>query len=120
MYKFKLSSKITIIGLCLLLIFFGDLKFKQYQNQRQIEQQRQSLQKQADDLQKKNNDLTQSLQYLNSDSFKERVARQQLGLKRTGEQVYAFTNAPAPAPADSNTQSSGGNLKKWWDYFFGN
>jgi len=114
--KQALSSKLAITGLFLLLIFLGDLKFKQWLNARQIEKQRQSLQQQADELQKKNDELNQSLQYLNSSSFKERVARQQLDLKKQGEQVYSFSDAPQVLGASTQPQES--NFKKWWDYFF--
>lgn len=117
--KQRLSSKITIIGLVILLAFLADWKYKQWQSENLIEKQKLSLQLQADSLQKKNNELSQSLQYLNSDNFKEGVARQQLNLKKQGEQVYTFADAPAAAP--SGTQAAGeSNPKKWLDYFFSN
>lgn len=118
--KQTLSSKITIAALLFLVVFLADLKFKQWQKQRQIEAEKQSLQRQADALQKKNDDLSQSLQYLNSPSFKERVAREQLDLKKAGEQVYSFSDSPQVAGAFSEPASGTGNIKKWWDYFFAN
>jgi len=115
--KQAISSNIAIAALLLLLLFLGRSKFKQWQDQREITRQKETLQAQADAQQKKNDELNQSLQYLNSSGFKERVARQQLGLKKQGEQVYSFTDAPA-AQTDSQQPAKANNFKKWWDYFF--
>src|SRR6185295_6005726 len=93
--KKNISSKFALFCMLLLLLFLGDLKFRQWQSQRQIEKEKQALETQAAALQKKNDDLSSSLQYLSSPSFKERVARQQLDLKKEGEQVYSFSDAPA-------------------------
>jgi len=108
------------VALLILLVFLGNLKFKQWQSQRQIEKEKQSLQDQADSLQKKNQELSRSLQYLNSESFKERVAREQLGLKKDGEQAYSFADAPRVAGASTDAPGGPSNIKKWWDYFFTN
>ena len=116
--KEKISSGLAIAALLLLALFLGNLKYQQYRDQRQIEQQKQNLQQQADALQKKNNQLTQSLEYLNSTDFKESVARQQLDLKKEGEQVYSFSNAAETAA--SGAEAKGSNFKKWWSYFFNN
>lgn len=114
--KKNLSSKFAVFCLFLLLIFLGDLKFRQWQSQRQIDLQKQSLETQASALQKKNDDLAQSLEYLSSPSFKERVAREQLNLKKDGEQVYSFSDGPAASPGSGQDKVS--NAQKWWDYFF--
>ena len=100
-----------------MLVFLGRLKFKQWQNQRRVEKEKQSLMGQVDALEKKNDQLKQSLQYLNSPSFKERVARQQLDLKKEGEQVYSFSERLAVS-GDGDGNLSESNAKKWWNYFF--
>ena len=116
--KTALSSKIAILALLILAGFFGNLKFKQWQSQKQIEQEKQKLQSQAEALQKKNDELNLSLSYLNSPDFKERVARQQLNLKKQGETVYTFGDLPGNAGLDEAEQKNG-NAKKWRDHFFG-
>ncbi|HYV33669.1 MAG TPA: septum formation initiator family protein [Candidatus Limnocylindria bacterium] len=115
--KQKISSKIAIVALLGLALFLGDLKFKQWQSQREIEKQAQSLVAQTDALQKKNDQLNQSLQYLNSTGAKEHVAREQLGYKKNGEVVYGFINV-APNTQDSQAAPKQDNVQKWWDYFF--
>jgi cell division protein FtsB len=118
--KQALSSKITIVGLLILSAFLADWRYKQWVGEKIIQAKKQDLQQQADSLQKKNDELTQSLQYLSSDSFKEGVARQQLSLKKQGEQVYTFVDAAQTGQPQAPASSGGGNAKKWLDYFFGN
>jgi cell division protein FtsB len=117
LFRQRITSKAAILALIVLLVFLGDLKFRQWQSQREIERQEASLQAQADALQKKNNELNRSLEYLNSPSFKERVAREQLGYKRQGETAYGFSDASGSASA-GQANGAPGNLQKWWDYFF--
>jgi cell division protein DivIC len=114
--KTALSSKITILALLGLLVFLGNIKFKQWKDKQEIEKEKQNLLVQADLLQKKNTELSQSLQYLNSPSFKERVARQQLGLKKDGETIYSFGETQVLTSAENTPKES--NTKKWWNYFF--
>ncbi len=117
--KQALSSKLAIFSLLALLGFFGQIKYKQWQSQKAIDKQRQTLQAQADELQKENEDLNESLKYLNSPAFKERVARQQLGLKKDGENVYSFSeSAGQPEILGAETSKKELNISKWWNYFF--
>ena len=118
--KVLLSSKITIITLLALLLFLGSLKYRQWQGQQAIENLKISLEQQAGAAEKKNQELQQSISFLNSADFKERVARSELNLKKDGELVYNFSpvsensNSQAGAAAPSQT-----NPQKWWNYFFG-
>lgn len=117
--KQTLSSKIVIFGLAVLLVFLGNLKYNQWKNQKNIEIEKNNLQAQAEKLQKQNDDLNQSLQYLSSPDFKEKVARQQLNLKKDGEMVFGFKEAKIQTDtAEKKTGVS--NFKKWADYFFNN
>lgn len=121
MSKLALSSKITLACLLLLLVFFAYLKFQQYQSQLAIQKEKQSLIDQEASLNKSNQELAQSLSYVNSPDFEEKVAREQLNLKLNGEQVYNFGTADLQATStDEVPQSGASNPKKWWNYFMGN
>lgn len=118
--KIRLSSKITVISLAFLLLFLANLKFQQWRNQAAIEHEKQNLQQQVDALQKKNADLNDSLSYIGSPEFKERVARQQLNLKKDGEVVFGFSDPAAQAVNDPKaSQPAMPNYEKWINYFFG-
>lgn len=114
-----LSSKLTIFLLVISLGFLANVKYRQWQVQKNINGEKQSLSDQASTLTKKNNELSQSLSYLSSGNFKERVARQELNLKKDGEVVFNFSEGPvlqdAPEVAGANVKKN--NYQKWWGYF---
>ncbi len=116
--KEQLTSKFAIAAMLALAVFLGIQEFKQLASQKKIEAQKQSLQEQADTFTKKNRDLNESLQYLNSPNFKERVARQQLNLKKDGETVYSFADASGSESVSNSSETKDGNFKSWWNYFF--
>lgn len=108
-----------MVVLVVLLAFLANLKFRQYREQRAIEKLKNDLLEQQAALMQKNQELSNSITYLNSDEFKQQVARQQLNLQKNGELVYNFTkkNVQLTAtPTEQQTQQS--NAQKWWNYFF--
>ena len=115
-----LSSRITLVLLAVLLLVLGVLKYKQYQRQQAIELEKQTLMAQEDSLQKKNSELKDSLAQLSSEQYKERVAREDLNLKKEGEIVYNFSlfadNQQSSGPKNATEKIS--NPRKWWNYFF--
>ncbi len=116
--KKLISSKIVIIGLFIFFLFMLDLKYQQWKNQKEVEKQKQNLVAQTDTFKKKNDELNQSLQYLNSTSFKERVAREQLNLKKEGETVYSFDIEKVEDADITSPEQKDTNMIKWWNYFF--
>jgi cell division protein FtsB len=119
MFKKNVSSKIAIAGLIFLLIFLGNLKFKQWLSSREIQINITNLKQQVSEREQKNNELAQSLDYLNSNDFKEKVAREQLGFKKSGEIVYGFSEpSQNQSIAITETQEKTSNVQKWWNYFF--
>ena len=119
--KFSLSSKLMIALLVIFCSFLANLRYQQWKNQKAVDQQKRNLQEQIAALQKKNQDLSDSLSYLGSSDFKDRFAREQLNLKRNGEVVFGFTDAPTSTPAagPAASEPSGSNPEKWIEYFFG-
>ncbi len=119
--KLNWSSKLSLAILLLFTVFIGNLRYQQYKNQRAVDREKKDLENQIASFSKKNQDLSDSLSYLNSSDFKERAARQQLNLKREGEVVFGFTDAPAQtSPLDRSEQNKAPNYEKWVEYFFGN
>ena len=104
-----------------LCAFLGAIKFKQYRAQSLVEKEKQKLSGQTRALEEKNKQLADSLAYLNSSNFKERVARQQLNLKKEGELIYSFKDSAAPADNPPALSLSGqSNFQRWLNYFFSN
>lgn len=118
--KKLLSSKFFFAGMLIFLAILANVKFQQLKNESAIEKEKNTLAAQADSLQKKNQELSDSLSYLNSQDYKERIARQQLNLKKEGEAVYNFSVLNNQNSSDRPEDSEDSNAKKWWDYFFNN
>lgn len=110
-------SKIFLtLAMIVLLSVFG-LELIQWQQRRKIDSEIEHLQQEQAELEQRNNALQQSLQYFSSDSYKEKLAREQLGLKKDGEIVVNYppdgiASQPIETPKPPN------NLQKWWDYIF--
>lgn len=117
-YKHIFSSKIFITVLVILLALLVNVKYKQYRGQRDVEKLKSDLRAQAAAHEQKNQELTESLAYLNSESFKEQAARQQLNLKKEGEVVYSFSDPALETVEAKKPETKTSNSQKWWDYFF--
>ena len=117
--KEKLSQKIVVLGLAVLVAFFGYIRYQQYRQRQSIDAEKASLQTQIDGLEKKNQEMEASIKYLSSLSSKEKVAREQLNLKKQGEVVYGFTEMDAPANGQTGLAAGeqASNPVKWWRYF---
>jgi len=113
-------AKLMLLGLVVLALIFGRMHLMQWQKKRQIAKEIEILTQQQLSLEQKNKELSESLAFLTSGNYKERVARQQMNLKKDGEIVYNFTEAAAPAQKDDAEQNStaGSRIKSWWLYFF--
>lgn len=114
------KRKLIIIALCLILIGLGKMHYSQWQKKKQIAKEIAELQKQEKIITEKNKDLSDSLTYLASGDYQDKIARQQLNLKKEGEIVYTFNEAPPQPSSDDSKEkrSVGTRVKGWWLYFF--
>jgi cell division protein FtsB len=141
--KIKLSSIIFsaktffVLVLALFILLLIPLS-KNISARFRINQEIKGLEAEIASTQNKNNDLNKLITYLNSDQFVEQQARENLNLKKEGEEVVVLrglngTEDPAkqPAPeADKSVFSVPGlekaeakaevsNPQKWINYFWG-
>ena len=75
--------------------------------------------KEQAELEQRNKALQESLDYFASDSYQEKLAREQLGLKKEGEIVINFP-AGGVIPQDEPEPQPLTNPQKWWQYLFNN
>ncbi len=113
------SSKIILIILFSSAIFFARQEYLQYKSQKKIENEKNKITGQIKELTEKNEQLKQSLTYLNSAGFKERLAREQLNLKKPDEQIFSFSESSAQTKDSSGNAQEKSNPQKWLAYFFG-
>jgi cell division protein FtsB len=116
-----LSSKFAVGLLIVILAFLVNSEYKQWRQTQAVKALKNDLLKQANLQNQKNQELADSINFINSDDFKEQVARQQLNLKKNGEVVYSFTPDQDEATGtEQNTVAVAAvsNPEKWWHYFF--
>ena len=117
--KIHWTSKWAIAGLLLFIIFLAQQKFRQFRLQSNIESEKARLQKQLNELEGKNSELEQTLSYLDSETYKELIAKQQMNMQKDGELAYGFSEEAhmQTASAENTQDANQSNYKKWVDYF---
>jgi len=140
--KFKkiINSKITLFLLLLAFIWLSvnvaNVFYKKYQLAKQVA----SLQAEIEKAQKDNQQISAMIDYLGTQSFLEKQAREKLNLKKEGENVVIIEPSREQGGAAtsseillnqlpeakynesqmnaSTTVAEDSNLVKWWKYFF--
>ena len=105
---------IALITICYLLFVVGKTLYQSYQVRKELD----DMQAQIQELKDSNQQLQADITYYQSDSYKERIARERLGLQKPGEKVIVILpeqkqNVKEKDPYDSLT-----NPEKWWQFFF--
>ncbi len=121
-FKITGSSLINVAGsivVVYLLVVLAQTVKHNYDLGRQID----DLKSQISLLQDQKDQLAYSIQYYNTDSFRDREARAKLGLQLPGENVVIVPHpSPSATPAPAVTSKSTGNrsnLQQWLDFLGG-
>ncbi len=113
-----LKTKIGTVVLSLALVGVGFLTLNSLLAKYRIDKQIRQLQARADQVQGQNQSLSDLVNYLNTDQYKEKVAREQLNLKKDGEYVVALPQNQQEQVAAASTETQKSNTEKWFNYFF--
>ncbi|MFA6391921.1 MAG: septum formation initiator family protein [Patescibacteria group bacterium] len=121
--RFLPSRLFLIVGIAVLVLFsvsLGKEVIRRYEVNKDI----QTLEKDVAELEKQNTELSELIEYLNTDSFKEKEARTKLGMAKAGEKVVvipdvtvAEDNATELVGAPENVEELS-NPERWVAYFF--
>ncbi|MBI3952864.1 MAG: septum formation initiator family protein [Candidatus Doudnabacteria bacterium] len=111
----KIGTAVLVCGVVFVIVITGKLMSQK----RDVENEIKKLQDQSEQIAKENQDLSQLINYLNTDTYKERQAREQLNLKKDGEFVVVLPNFEDEASQGSGEQELS-NPKKWFNYFWEN
>ena len=120
-FKKNLGYNIFFLS-CLLILAFVVVSFsKELMKTQEINQEIVELQGEISNLEERNVELTELLRYFDSESYAERKARMELGMKKPGESVVIVPDEAlevARADAERAEREDAPNVKKWWRYFF--
>ena len=111
-------SKLFLILVGIVLIGVFALELQQWQQRRKINSEIAHLKQEQSSLEDRNKALQQSLQYFSSNEYQEKLAREQLGLKKDGEIVINFPPNGISAGESEKTDIPQSNPQKWWQYLF--
>jgi len=121
----NLKSKFLILLSFVILIFFIINFVKTWSQNHAVDQEIGGLKGQIADLQTGNSKLNDLIKYFNSDAYVEEKAREDLGLKKQGENVVVIADQklndsanPVPPPAAGGQPADLSNPQKWWQHFF--
>ncbi|MFC1623339.1 septum formation initiator family protein [Patescibacteria group bacterium] len=131
MKKNKLVIKIFFLCTIVLLGFFVYPAIQEMGRKNKIEEEISVLKGEREKLEKDNYFLKERISYFETEEYKERVAKEKLSLKKTGEKVvvvspFAFRDDNNEEEIDDNSSdviiesnmSDIPNYGKWWNYFF--
>lgn len=121
MFRELIKSKLFLAGggaaAILLAVFWGREAWHTFQ----IDREERALQAQIDRLESQSRGLADLIGYFRTPEYKERQAREVLGLQKPGEFVVALPVDAAEESAESiaSQTRTAANPAKWWNYFFG-
>lgn len=115
----KIFYNKLFLGFTIIAFIAGiGLEYKQYSDRKAIDKEIAELQAEESKLLENNRRLEQSISFLSSPEYQEKLARMQLNLKKEGEIVVNFPNDNQVASQNTTQTKSKSNLLKWWEYIF--
>ncbi len=129
--KLFFSPFFLFLGIIILIFYFFSIGKESYKNY-QINKEVKNLQQEIKNLEEKKIQTKKLIQYLKTESFQEKQARLELGMKKPDEKVVILHNTSQETKNKDefiNTDiKTNGSVKennqkiinpiKWWKYFF--
>ncbi|MBI4300112.1 MAG: septum formation initiator family protein [Chloroflexi bacterium] len=106
------------------LIYFGFATIAKAIETYELKQEQGRIQRDIGQLESRNADLQKTADYLKSDDYIEKVAREQLNLIKPGEKAVVVIAPPGQQPPSAVPENAAKvdtrpNWRRWWDLFFG-
>ena len=117
--KSLINNKTFFIVMLVFTLILSGYEFSAWQKRRNVEKEIAEITLQAKKYEDTNKELSQSLSFLQTTASRERVARQQLNMKKDGEIVVNFGDAQIGLETAVEHRQVTSNPQKWWDYFLG-
>jgi len=106
----------VIAGLIILYLLYvvGKTLYQGYQVRQEVENLKVSI----ENLSESNRDLSSKIIYYQSASYREKIARERMGLMKPGEEVIVILPEEKPKVVGKDEDDSLPNYQKWWNFFF--
>lgn len=117
----KITSRLFLLMATIALVVVGYGLVKSAIRRAEIEREIRSLQAEIAEHKTKSDELSKLIGYLNTQEYKEKEARLELGLQKPGENVVVITDLEKEGNKDLNNQVSlEPNWLQWLKYLIGN
>lgn len=114
------KSRLFIAVALIAFLVTAGLEYKQWSARKKIDSEIEALKQEERALNEANSELKESISFLSSPEYQEKLARLQLNLKKEGEIVVSFPNEGEQNKPSSTNQQASSNLINWWNYIFVN
>lgn len=126
MRNIPIFARFLIATFVIGIILVASSAWKEMERSKRIEDEVAKLRAEADRIRSENQTLTEKITYFSTPGFKEREAKEKLGMKNKDEEVVSVEIGPVQGeaiPPEAATQPPAEadipNYKKWWIEFRG-
>jgi cell division protein FtsL len=102
------------VGLLYFIYIVGKTMYQSYQVRQEVENLKVSI----TEMQQSNKELSEKIIYYQSASYREKIARERMGLQKPGEEVIVILPEERPKVVEKDPEEELSNYKKWWNFFF--
>lgn len=121
-FRSKWFFLLSIIVLSYTFFVLGKMVYQNYEVNQQIE----NLEKEVAEVENENQKLSDLIAFFQTETFKEKEAREKLGVVKPGEKVLVFPEEEnnevsileTATGKDNEEDEEIPNYKKWWNFFF--
>ena len=107
--KSILGYFVFAIATLFIIVFFIATNWKIYQKRSELTKRVEELRAQVDTLEKRNKELKENLSDVGTEDYLEKVAREQLDMKKPGEEVVVIQKE------EEQNQPEQEEKKSWWE-----
>jgi len=106
----------VLVGLVILYLLYvvGKTLYQSYLVRQEVD----NLQKSITEMQASNKELSEKIIYYQSASYREKIARERMGLQKPGEEVIVILPEEKPKIVEEDADAALPNYEKWWKFFF--
>lgn len=126
MRKIPIFARFLIAAFIIGVILVASSAWKEMERSKRIEDEVGKLRAEAERIRNENRTLTEKISYFSTPGFKEREAKEKLGMKNKDEEVVSVDTGPIETemlPPEttqrSETETDAPNYRKWWIEFGG-
>lgn len=126
MRKIPIFARFLIAAFIIGIILVASSAWKEMERSKRIEDEVGKLRAEAERIRSENRTLTEKISYFSTPGFKEREAKEKLGMKNKDEEVVSVDTGPIEAetlPPETaerlETEADVPNYRKWWIEFGG-